>query len=69
MKVNVEGISGEHRKAIEIAMGDPVIRAGVIISGTLIPLGERARSRVISYVKDCLDEATEARQEGEVTDA
>jgi len=69
MKVNVEGISGEQRKAIEIAMGDTVIRAGVTIIGTLMPLSKRARSRVIAYVKECLDESAEARQEGEVSDA
>lgn len=43
-------------EAIERALGDPSTRAFVVIVGTLLPLGDRARARVLTFVNDKLNE-------------
>lgn len=43
-------------EAIARALDDPMTRAFIIIVGTLSPLGERARTRVLSFVNDKLNE-------------
>ena len=41
------------------ASEDPAVRAFVIITGVLLPLTPRARTRVMQYVTDKLDEDRE----------
>lgn len=42
--------------AINTALSDPATRAFVVIVGTLLPFGERARTRILSFVNDKLNE-------------
>lgn len=41
---------------IERALTDPMTRAFVVIVGALLPLGDRARTRVLSFINDKTDE-------------
>lgn len=43
-------------ESIERALSDPATRAFVTIVGALLPLGDRARTRVLNFVNDKLDE-------------
>lgn len=43
-------------ESIERALTDPMTRAFVVIVGTLLPLGDRARTRILTFVNDKLDE-------------
>ncbi len=38
------------------ALNDPTTRAFVVIVGVLLPLGDRARTRVLSFINDKADE-------------
>jgi len=38
------------------ALNDPMTRAFVVIVGALLPLGDRARTRVLSFINDKVNE-------------
>ena len=59
--VRVPDITRNDWQAITRALERPDVRAFAIIVGTLDPLSERARARVISFVADSLRERDEAR--------
>lgn len=42
--------------AITTALNDPATRAFVVIVGSLLPFGDRARTRILNFVNDTLDE-------------
>lgn len=39
---------------IERALNDPMTRAFIVIVGVLLPLGDRARTRILTFVNDKL---------------
>lgn len=43
-------------ESISRALEDPATRAFVVIVGTLLPFGQHARTRILSFVNDKLDE-------------
>lgn len=56
--VKIECKNAEEKESIERAMSDVSTRAFVLIVGTLLALpSDRARTRVLSFVADKLDEA------------
>ncbi len=43
-------------EAIERALTDPMTRAFVVIVGTMLPLGDRERTRILTFVNDKLND-------------
>lgn len=63
MKVAVPVKDREQAEAVRTAWGDPTVSAFVIVLGTLMSLpSDRARSRVIQYVTDLLEEERDANK-------
>lgn len=63
MKANIEVKDRREADAIKAGLEDPVMRAMVIIIGTLKALPtKRAQARVLQYVSDRLEEEEEARK-------
>ena len=56
MKVAITVKDRDQAKAVQTAMADPSTRAFVIMVGSLLPLGPRARKRVLEFVADRIDE-------------
>lgn len=57
MKVTVDVKDKAEKSAVIAAMADPVTRAFVLITGTLLQLpSDRARRSVLSFVTDHADE-------------
>ena len=52
MKANIDVADRKEADAIRTALDDPIVRASVVIYGTLSPLDENARRRVINFVCD-----------------
>ncbi len=61
-KIEFEVDSEQQAAAIERAMTDPEVRAFVIVVGALMPHTPRARSRMLAYVQDQIDEEREVRR-------
>lgn len=59
MKASIEVESRKEADLIKTALDDPTTRAFVQVVGALLPLSQRARARVLGFVKDELDEAAE----------
>lgn len=59
MKATIEVRDRKEADAIRAGLEDPMTRAMVTIIGVLLPLTPRARTRVMSYVTDKLDEDRE----------
>lgn len=60
MKVAVEVRDRQEAAALKAALGDPQTRAATVIVGVLLQLPtDRARVRVLAFVKDCLEEEAE----------
>lgn len=60
-KIEVKNASD--RRAVELAMSDPVTRASVLVVGHLLTLPtDRARARAIQYVTDELAERNEREE-------
>jgi hypothetical protein len=58
VKASIEVKDRKEADAIRTALDDPVVRAQVVIVGTLKALpSDRARARVLAFVQDSLDEA------------
>lgn len=55
MKTTIEVTDRREADVIKTALDDPITRAFVVIVGTLLPLDERERRRVINFVTDNLD--------------
>ncbi len=63
MQAMIDVESMEDKAAVELAMTDPMVRAFVLIAGTLAALpSDRARSRVLSWAYDRCDEQREAEK-------
>lgn len=60
MTAKVEVNSKSEGEAIKTALDDPTVRAIAIVLGVLKPLSEKARGRVLAYIRDQLDEWGEA---------
>jgi hypothetical protein len=43
-------------EAIERALTDPSTRAFLVVVGVLLPFGDRARTRILSFINDKADE-------------
>lgn len=43
-------------ESIERALADPMTRAFIVIVGTLLPLGDRERTRVLTFINDKVNE-------------
>jgi len=57
VKVTVEVKDRSEAQAVRIAMADPEVHAFVVFVGVLMQLdGDRARLRVLEYVRDHFDE-------------
>ena len=54
--VRIEVKDKSEGESIQRALEDPATRAFVAIVGTLLPLGDRARRRVLTFVNDKLNE-------------
>lgn len=64
MKTTVEVSSRAEAEAVKAAMEDPTTRAFVVTMGTLLQLpSDRARKRVLDFVRDRLDEDNEVASE------
>lgn len=63
MKATIEVKDRKEADLIKTALDDPATRAFVQIVGALLPLSERARTRVLTFVNDRLaeDEELEAQ--------
>jgi hypothetical protein len=62
MKVAISVKNRTEGDAVKTAMDDPVTRAFVIVCGTLLQLpSDRARQRVMDFVRDKLAEDSEAQ--------
>lgn len=60
MKVAIEVKDRKEADAVKLAMEDPAIKAFVIVMGTLNRLpSQRAKERVLRFVKDHIDEMNE----------
>jgi hypothetical protein len=60
MKATIEVESRREADMIRTGLDDPAIRAFVIVAGALLPLSPRSRERVLTFVKDQLDEQQSA---------
>ena len=68
MKANIEVANRKEADAIRAGLDDPSVRAFVIIMGTLLMLpNQRARIRVLTYVKDRLEENAEIKSARETS--
>lgn len=57
MKATIEVKDKAEREAIRAGMADPAVRAFVVVMGALAQLpSDRARSRVMQFVRDHFDE-------------
>lgn len=56
MKTTIEVTDRREADAIKTALDDPTTRAFVVVVGTLLPLTDRERKRVMMFVSDKLDE-------------
>lgn len=56
MKATIDVESRKEADLIKTALDDPTTRAIVQILGALLPLSPRARTRVMQFVTDRLDE-------------
>lgn len=57
MKATITVKDRKEADAIRAALDDPVVRAQVVVVGTLKSLpSDRARQRVLAFVQDSLDE-------------
>lgn len=65
MKANIEVSDRKEADAIRTGLDDPAVRAFVVVMGILLPLSERARRRVLTYVTDRLDEQDEVAGNGQ----
>jgi len=54
--IHVEVKDKSEGENIERALADPMTRAFVTIVGALLPLGDRARTRVLSFINDKVNE-------------
>jgi hypothetical protein len=63
MKANIQVSDRKEADAIRAGLDDPAVRAFVVIVGILLPLSDRARKRVMTYVTDRLEEQDEVRAE------
>lgn len=62
MKANIEVANRKEANAIRAGLDDPSVRAFVIVMGILLTLpSQRARVRVLTYVRDRLEEESESR--------
>lgn len=59
MKATIEVKDRKEADLIKAALDDPKTRAFVQIVGALLPLSQRARTRVLAFVSDQLDEESE----------
>lgn len=58
MKTTIDVKDRKEGDAIRTALADPIIRAQVVIVGTLQELpSDRSRQRVLYFVRDALEEA------------
>jgi hypothetical protein len=64
MKATIEVKDKKEAEAIRVGLVDPSVRAFVVILGVLNALTPRARTRVMSYVKDRLEEEAETGNSG-----
>ena len=63
MKANIDVQDRREADAIKRGLEDPAVRAFVVIIGVMKELpNDRARARVMQYVKDRLDEEDERKQ-------
>jgi len=56
MKVSIDVKDKTEAENLRRALADPMTRAFVLIVGALLPLGDEARTRVLSFVNDTLNE-------------
>lgn len=56
MKVAIEVKDRKEAEAVKAAMGDPTTRAMVLVVGYLMPLSQRARRRVLSWMANKLED-------------
>ena len=64
MKVTIEVKDKGEKRAVELALADPSVRALVLTMGYLITLpSDRSRARVLSYVADLCSENDKNRSE------
>lgn len=54
MKATIDVTNRAEADAIKTALADPVTRKFVIVMGNLLPMNDRDRRRVMSYVQDSL---------------
>jgi hypothetical protein len=60
MKVAIEVKNRDEANALKVAMADPTARAFTLVIGTLLQLPtDKARRRVLGYVRDHLEEDTQ----------
>ena len=56
MKVSLEVRDKQEAAQLRTVWEEPMGRAFINVVGALLPLGDRARTRVLEYVNDALDE-------------
>ena len=66
MKVSIEVKDRAEAEHIRRALERPDVRAFVVVVGALLPLTPRARTRVLTYIADRVDE--DAGSTGNVSD-
>jgi hypothetical protein len=50
--IRIEVKDQSEGESIARALNDPMTRAFVVIVGTLLPLGDRARTRILTFIND-----------------
>ena len=68
MKATIEAKDRREATLLQSAMEDPAVRAFALVMGALLQLPtDRARERVLTYVRDKLDEDKATGVKGAVT--